>query len=70
MFLGCDLMDLDDTVVLGLGGRNGDFAMLFLKIQDVFGRFKTIDDKKARRMIKKERPMEAHFCNFMKILLV
>ena len=53
MFLGFDLMDLDDTVVLRLGGSNGDFEMLLIKIQDVFGLFKTIDDKKARRMIKK-----------------
>ena len=54
MFLRFDLMDRD-AVTLKFGGSNGDFAMLFVKIQDVFGIlfFKTNDDKKARRMIKK-----------------
>ena len=51
MFLGFDLRVRDQLVVLGLGGSNGDFAMLFSKIQDVLERFKTLDVKKVRRMI-------------------
>ena len=51
----------DQLVVLGFGGSNGDFAMLFIKIQDVFGKFKTIGDKKARRMIKKNAQRKLTF---------
>ena len=60
MFLGFDLRVRDQLVVLGLGGSNGDFAMLFSKIQDVLERFKTLDVKKVRRMIFKQRLIEAH----------
>ena len=40
MFLVYDLRVWDKLVVLGLGGSNGDFAMLFSKIQDVQERLK------------------------------
>ena len=53
MFLGFALRVRDQLVVLGLGTINGDFVMLFSKIQDVLERFKTLDVKKVRRMITK-----------------
>ena len=56
MFLRSDLRFWDQLVVLGLGGSNGVFVMLFSKIQDVQERFKTSDVKKVGRMIFQATP--------------